>query len=108
MAVGATLFWTLIGSQGASSSLFPERSREATIKWAYQEAIPELEELVTNLYIHQNYAGYGPGAWEAFQLAQQVEKILPDDPKVLELKSKCSKNISIYSSPAGAQIGQWR
>ena len=100
MAIGATLFWTLIGGQVEQGEI----SAEESIKWAYQTAIPQLEALVGNLYIHQKYAGYGPDAWKAFELAQKLEKILPDEPKVSELKAKCSKNISIVSHPAGVKV----
>ena len=98
MAIGATLFWTIIAGTN------PNESKEAKIKWAYQTAIPQIERLVDNLYVHQKQTGYGPDAWQAFQLVQEVESILPDDPRVQELKKRCSRKVYISSNPPGAKV----
>ena len=37
-------------------------------------------------------------------MTEQLERIIPDDPKVMELKKRCSMEISITSEPAGAKV----
>ena len=63
--------------------------RSARVRWAKQEALPEIERLVE-------------GSWrdltEAYKLAEQAEEHIPNDPKLSELFSKCSFEISIKTT----------
>ncbi len=71
--------------------------RQAKIRWARQVAIPEMEQL-----IEQN------NAWrdllDVYRLAERAESVIPGDPKLGEIFSKCSLNISVMTEPAGAQV----
>jgi|GEM_PF-4307333 len=69
--------------------------RQAKIRWAREKALPEIYRLIEESW---------PDLIEAYQLAEVTEKYIPSDPKLSELFSKCSMNISIKTEPDGAQI----
>lgn len=70
-------------------------NRQAKIRWAREEILPEVERLVE-------------ASWrdftEPYKLAEMAEKYIPNDPKLIELFSKCSLNINITTAPKGADI----
>jgi len=70
-------------------------NRQANIRWARQEALPEIERLIE-------------ASWrdftDAYKLAEMAEKYIPNDPKLTELFSKCSLNINIKTEPPDAKI----
>jgi serine/threonine protein kinase len=70
-------------------------NRQAKIRWARQEALPEIGRLIE-------------ASWrdftDAYRLAEKAEKHIPNDHKLAELFSKCSLNINIKTEPPGAQI----
>jgi len=70
-------------------------NRQANIRWARQEALPEVERLV-----EENWRDFT----EPYKLAEKAEKYIPNDPKLTDLFSKCSLNISIKTEPSGADI----
>ena len=70
-------------------------SRQAKIRWAREEALPELEQLVG-----ENWRDF----IEPFKLAEKVEKYIGDDPRLSGLFSRCSRNINIETEPPGAGI----
>lgn len=70
-------------------------NRQARIRWAKQTAIPEIERL-----IETNWKDFT----DAYKLAVQAEKYLPNDTRLSELFSKCALNISIKTEPPGASI----
>jgi len=70
-------------------------NRQAKIRWARQEALPELERLVG-----ENWRDF----IEPYKLAEKAEKYIGNDPKLSELFSKCSRNINIKTEPPGANI----
>jgi serine/threonine protein kinase/formylglycine-generating enzyme required for sulfatase activity/dienelactone hydrolase len=67
--------------------------RSAKIKWAREEAVPEIIRLVEE-------GKYIP----AFQLAQQAEKHIPNDPLLTDLWTKMSGKVSIQTDPSGSYI----
>ncbi len=69
--------------------------RQAKIRWARNEALPEIERL-----IEANWRDSS----EPYKLAEQAENFIPKDPKLAELFSKCSLNINIKTEPPGADI----
>ena len=69
--------------------------RQAKIRWAREEALPELEQLVG-----ENWRDF----IEPYKLAERVEKYIGDDPRLSGLFSKCSRNINIETEPPGADI----
>lgn len=81
-------------------------NRFAKMRWARNEALPEIIKLVEQ----ENYLN-------AFELAEQAEKYIPEYPLLLELWPKMSAEMSILSEPAGANIylksyadvdGEWK
>jgi serine/threonine protein kinase/dienelactone hydrolase len=70
-------------------------NRQADIRWAREEALPELERMVETSW--RDFT-------DAYRLAEEVEKYIPDDPKLSELMSQCAVNISIETEPPGAEI----
>lgn len=70
-------------------------NRQANIRWARQEILPEVERLV-----EENWRDFT----EPYKLAEMAEEYIPNDPKLSELFSKCSLNINIKTEPPGADI----
>ncbi len=68
-------------------------NRSAKIRWAREQAIPEIEQY----YDEENYT-------TALQLALQAEKYISEDPVLSELWPKISRNVSIETTPSGADI----
>jgi len=64
-------------------------------RWARDIALPEIERLL-DTSVFDNI--------DAFQLALQAEKFIPRDPKLNELISRCSKQITVETNPPGASI----
>ena len=70
-------------------------NRQAKIRWAKEEALPEIERLVE--------AAWGDYT-DAYALAEKAEKYIPNNSKLAELFSNCSFHISINTEPQGAKI----
>jgi dienelactone hydrolase len=68
-------------------------NRQAKIRWANDQAMPEIEQLTNEL----NFA-------EAFHLVQKAEKYISKDPKFKELSSLVSTKFTILTDPLGADI----
>lgn len=70
-------------------------NRRADIRWAREEALPEIERLIE-------------AAWwdytDAYDLAVRAEEHIPGDPRLDELLSRCSLPITVETEPAGARI----
>ncbi|MFQ5853138.1 MAG: protein kinase [Candidatus Binatia bacterium] len=69
--------------------------RQAKIRWAKEEALPEIERLVETSW--RDFT-------EAYRLAEEAEQYIPNDPKLSELLSKCSLKVSIKTESADARI----
>ena len=68
-------------------------NHHSKIKWAKEEALPEIESLANEgKYI------------AAFDLAKQTEKYIPNDPKLEKLWSDFSNSINTISEPPGAKV----
>jgi serine/threonine protein kinase/dienelactone hydrolase len=70
-------------------------NRQANIRWAKEEALPEIERLIE--------ASWRDSA-DAYRLAEKAEEYIPNDPKLAEFFSKYSRNINIKTKPPGAKI----
>jgi serine/threonine protein kinase/dienelactone hydrolase len=70
-------------------------NRQAKIRWAREEALPEIERLVET-----NWRDFT----EAYELTEQAEAIIPDDPELEALFAKASLNINIKTEPSGASV----
>jgi dienelactone hydrolase len=84
--------------------------RSARVRWAREEALPEIEQVIGNNDVWRNLT-------DAYSLAEKAEEYIPHDPKLAELFSKCSLNINIKTEPSGAKIymkeyeapdGEWK
>jgi serine/threonine protein kinase/dienelactone hydrolase len=67
--------------------------RSLRLEWAKGEALPRIVELVQAGEISS-----------AFPLAQKFQKIIPNDPTLIDLWPRISKTYSINTTPAGAQV----
>jgi len=70
-------------------------SRQADLRWVEQEAFPELESMVENEW--RNYDA-------AYALAQQIEEIVPDDPRLAEILHDISLHIAVTTDPEGVDV----
>ena len=67
--------------------------REARVRWARDVAMPKLGDLVElNKYP------------EAMELAEQVQEVLPDDPKLKKLLPEMSRLFTVETTPPGATV----
>ena len=76
------------------------QNRQAKVRWARQEALPEIERLAEDV----PWTGEGPQTWRAFELATEARQYIPDDPLLTRLWPRFSRNVKIHSQPAGAQV----
>ncbi len=70
-------------------------NRQAKIRWAREELMPEIERLVET-----NWRDFT----EAYELAEQAEEYIPNDPELAALFSKSSFTINIKTEPPGATV----
>jgi len=70
-------------------------NRQAKIRWAKKEALPEIERL-----IEENWRDFT----EPYRLAEMAEEYIPKNAQLAELFSKCSLNMNIKTEPSGASI----
>jgi len=68
-------------------------NRQARIRWAQNEALPEIEKLNNELNFH-----------EAFQLLKKAEKYLSQNPEFQELASIVSITSTFLTDPPGADV----
>ncbi len=87
VAIGATVLITL----GA----FWYFDRLADVRWARGEALPEIERL-----IQANWRDFT----DAYQLAEEAEKYIPDDPELARMFARSSLNIDVHTAPPGAGV----
>ena len=69
--------------------------RQAKIRWAREEILPEIDGLVVDSWRDST---------DAYRLAEQAEKFISDDPQLVEFFSNYSLNINIKTDPPGANI----
>jgi len=71
--------------------------RQAKIRWAREEALPEIERLIGENDVWRNLE-------EPYHLAERAETILGDDPELAELFSQISLEIDVLTTPPGAKV----
>ena len=71
--------------------------RQAKIRWAREQALPEIERLIGESDLWRDLT-------PAYGLAEKAEAYIPHDSKLAELFSKCSLNINIKTEPPSARI----
>jgi serine/threonine protein kinase/dienelactone hydrolase len=67
---------------------------QAKVRWA-REALPRLHDLFYNSF---------PNYFEAYQLAQDIAKYIPNNPELMALLSGCSAHITVKTEPPGAMV----
>jgi eukaryotic-like serine/threonine-protein kinase len=78
---------------GGGAALMRDRNRRADIRWARDEAIPQVER----------YAEAGD--WDAaYALARKAERVTPGDPALAALWPRFSWLLTIPSDPPGARV----
>ncbi len=85
----------VVGALATASFLFFKR--QARVRWAREKLLPEIARIVEENDAWRNLE-------PAFRLAEQAEKIIPNDPRLAGLFSKCSLKIDIKTEPAGAEV----
>ncbi|MCJ7485196.1 MAG: protein kinase, partial [Candidatus Aminicenantes bacterium] len=91
-AVGIPVALAVIGIAALAVWFF---GRQAKIRWARYEVLPEIERNLTDSWRDST---------DIYKLAEEAEKYIPNDPKLLELISKCSFEINIKTDPPGANV----
>jgi len=69
----------------------------AKVRWAREEALPQIERLIEENNIWRNLV-------PVYRLAEKAEAIIPRDARLAELFTKCSLKIDIRTEPPGAKI----
>jgi len=80
-----------------SAGIFFISKHRDRVRWARNEAIPEIERMIENTDLFRDLI-------PAYRLAEQIEAVLGNDPKLQELFSKISKEINIGTEPLGARV----
>ncbi len=70
---------------------------QGKVRWARQVALPAIERMIEENDVWRNLV-------PPYRLAEKAEAIIPRDPKLAELFSKCSLNIDISTEPPGAGV----
>lgn len=68
---------------------------QARVRWAKEVALPEIERIVS-----QNWRDFD----QAYALAERAEEVIPRDPRLAELFSKCSFRVNVTTQPSGAKV----
>jgi len=74
-------------------------SRQAKVKWARQELIPEIERMLETV----SYPIW-EGAGNILDVAEEAEKYIPENPKLQELLAEFSQVIFIEGEPSGVDV----
>jgi len=67
--------------------------RESRIRWALQEGLPKVADLAEL----ERYA-------DALRLAEEVERVVPRDPRLLRLLPEISRRYSVETTPEGGDV----
>ena len=70
-------------------------NRQAKIRWARQELLPDIERLIATSF---------GDTTEVFKLVEEAKKYLSDDPRLSELMVQCSSKVTVKTNPPGAKI----
>ena len=93
-----------------ATAVFFYFKHQAKVNWAREKLLPAIARIVEENDVWRNLT-------PAYRLAEQAEKVIPNDPRLAELISKCSLKINIRTEPAGARVfmkeygdpdGEWR
>jgi formylglycine-generating enzyme required for sulfatase activity len=71
--------------------------RRADVRWAREQAVPEIERLIGENDVWRNLVA-------PYRLAERAEAVLGDDAELMRLFSQVSRNIDILTEPPGARV----
>jgi len=70
---------------------------QALVRWARQVALPQAEKLIEENNVWRDLI-------PVYRLAEKIEAVIPTDPKLGVVFSKCSLRIDITTDPPGAKV----
>ena len=70
---------------------------QAQVRWARNVALPQIERMIGENNVWRDLI-------PVYRLAEKVEAVVPKDPKLAEIFSKCSLKIDIKTDPPGAKV----
>ena len=71
--------------------------RQAKVRWARQVALPQAEKLIVENNVWRDLI-------PVYRLAEKVEAVIPRDPRLAEIFTKCSLKVDIKTEPSGAKV----
>ena len=77
-----------------------QRGKSAKVAWAREVALPEIERLVAE----RSPSSGQPGLWKAWDLAAQVDRIIPEEPLLARLRPTFTRGLRFRSTPTGARV----
>ena len=95
IAASAVLLAVLI-----AAIVFWQRSNSDRVRWARDVAIPEIERLTED----RSASSEQPNLWRAYELAAEVEEVLPGDQRLERLRPEFARQLHVRSTPAGAHV----
>ena len=72
---------------------------KSKIEWAREVVLPQIEEITAS-----NMTWQGQQSWTAFDLANEANKYIPDDPLLARLEQLISWNVNFNSNPSKALV----
>ncbi|MBE0710819.1 MAG: protein kinase [Candidatus Aminicenantes bacterium] len=70
---------------------------QALVRWARQVAIPEMAKQIEENNVWRDLL-------PVYRLAEKVESVIPDDPRLADVFSKCSLKVDVKTEPPGVRI----
>jgi dienelactone hydrolase len=69
-------------------------------RWVRDEALPQLQSIIDRIQGLQE----GRESWDAWTLARKIEAVAPNEPLLVSLRKKYSREVDIVSDPPGADV----
>ncbi|MBT8398218.1 MAG: protein kinase, partial [Gemmatimonadetes bacterium] len=88
---------TVFGAIGLGALAIWFTQRQADVRWARQEALPEIARTIEDNDVWRNLV-------PPYRLAEQAEAILGDDPELALLFHGISREINVLTDPEGASV----
>jgi serine/threonine protein kinase/dienelactone hydrolase len=76
-------------------------SRSAKIRWARNEAVPEIQRLIVE---SSGDATQWGKRIQAFELAKEAKKYIPENEELAQLWTRCSRAPKVETTPSGAKV----
>jgi dienelactone hydrolase len=79
-------------------TIYFQSRHQSRVDWAREVALPQIGEIAGNLGNEKHQS------WIAFNLLNEVKKVIPDDPLLLRLDQDISWTVGISSQPSQAKV----